>query len=91
MPLSDNVSLTPRLNYAFVGSQYTALSYSPLTDYLPSRGLLSALLTLRLPRAWNVEAYGTNLGNKVYVSGQGGNQEFFGPPRQYGVRVNKTF
>jgi iron complex outermembrane receptor protein len=91
IPLPNNISLTPRLNYAFVGSQYTALSYSPLTDYLPSRGLLSALLTLRLPHAWNVEAYGTNLANKVYVSGQGGNQEFFGPPRQYGARVNKTF
>ena len=34
VPLSDNIFLTPRLNYgAFVGSlQYTALSYSPLTD-----------------------------------------------------------
>jgi iron complex outermembrane receptor protein len=89
--LPGGMSLTPRLNYAYVGSQYTSLSYSPLTDYLPSRGLISALLTLHLPEAWNVEAYGTNLANKIYVSGQFGNNEFFGPPRQYGMRVNKTF
>ena len=89
--LPNGMSLTPRANYSYVGSQYTSLSYSPLTDYLPSRGLLSALATLRLPQAWNVELYGTNLANKVYVSGQFANEEFFGAPRQYGVRVSKTF
>jgi iron complex outermembrane recepter protein len=89
--LADNVSLTPRLNYAYVGSQFTSLSYSYLTDYLPSRGLLSALVTLQLPHNWYVEGYGTNLANKIYISGQFGNNEFFGAPRQYGVRVGNRF
>ena len=89
--VADSVSLTPRLNYAYVGSQFTSLSYSYLTDYLPSRGLLSALVTLQLPHSWYVEGYGTNLANKIYISGQFGNNEFFGAPRQYGVRVGSRF
>ena len=89
--LADSVSLTPRLNYAYVGSQFTSLSYSYLTDYLPSRGLLSALVTLQLPHSWYVEGYGTNLANKTYISGQFGNNEFFGAPRQYGVRIGSRF
>lgn len=89
--VATSISLTPRLNYAYVGSQFTSLSYSYLTDYLPSRGLLSALLTLQLPRSWYVEGYATNLANKIYVSGQFGNNEFFGAPRQYGVRIGSHF
>lgn len=85
--LGANITLTLRLNYAYVGSQWANLSYSYVTDYLPSRGLLSTLLTLQLPHNWYVEGYGTNLANKTYVSGQFGNNEFFGAPRQYGVRV----
>ena len=89
--LSANVALIPRINYAYVGSQWTSLSYSPVTDFLPSRGLLSALATLQLPQNWYVTAYGTNLANKTYVSGQFGNTEFFGAPRQYGVRIGTRF
>jgi iron complex outermembrane receptor protein len=89
--LTNTISLTPRLNYAYVGSQWASLSYSTITDYLPSRGLLSALLTLQLPYDCYVEGYGTNLTNKTYVSGQFGNNEFFGAPRQYGVRVGTRF
>lgn len=89
--LSDNISLTPRINYAYVGSQWASLSYSMVTDYLHSRGLLSALATLQLPHNGYVEGYGTNLANKVYVSGQFGNNEVFGAPRQYGVRVGTRF
>ena len=89
--LADKISLTPRINYAYVGSQFASLSYSMLTDYIPSRGLLSALATLQLPHNWYVEGYGTNLANKVYVSGQFGNNEFFGAPRQYGVRFGTQF
>jgi iron complex outermembrane receptor protein len=89
--LGANVALIPRINYAYVGSQWTSLSYSRLTDFLPSRGLLSTLVTLQLPHDWYVAAYGNNLANKTYVSGQFGNTEFFGAPRQYGVRVGTRF
>jgi iron complex outermembrane receptor protein len=38
-----------------------------------------------------VEGYGTNLANKKYVSGQSGNNEFYGAPREVGVRVSTRF
>lgn len=88
--LGDEISLTPRLNYAYVGSQYTNLFYSPVTDRLKARGLLSALVTLRF-KTWSIEAYGTNLADKAYVSGHSGNNEFYGAPREYGVRARVNF
>jgi iron complex outermembrane receptor protein len=91
--LGDGLTLTPRVNFAYVTSQYTSLTYSEVTDYLPGHGLLSALLTLDY-RDWEAQAYGTNLTDKVYRSGQGlndGNYYFYGPPRQYGVRLQYRF
>ena len=84
------MTLTPRVNYAYVSGQFTNLTYNNVTDYLPAHGLLSALLTLDV-RDWQVQAYGTNLTNKVYRTGQGldnANYYFFGPRRQYGVHLN---
>jgi iron complex outermembrane recepter protein len=89
IPIGDH-TLTPRLNYAYVGPVFTQLFYSPITDRLAGHGLLSALVTFRTS-VWTVEAYGTNLTDKEYVSGQGGSNEFFGPPREYGLRVSRDF
>jgi iron complex outermembrane receptor protein len=38
-----------------------------------------------------VEAYGTNLSDETYVSGQFGNNQFYGAPREYGVRASIKF
>ena len=88
--LGEDVSLTPRLNYAYVGSRWTNLFYNPQLDYLSGRGLLSAQLTLRY-KDIEIEGYATNLTNKKYVSGQSGNSEFYGAPRELGVRVSVRF
>ena len=88
--LGNAVTLTPRLNYAYVGGQFTSLTYSRVTDYLPAHGLLAALLTLSLAGHWNIEAFGSNLTNELYRTGEGlnsGNYYFYGAPRQYGIRV----
>jgi iron complex outermembrane recepter protein len=92
--LGGNATLTPRLNYAYVTSQFVSLTYSESTDYLPAHGLLSALLTLDLYGKWNIAAYGTNLTDEVYRTGQGlnnNNYYFYGAPRQYGVHVGYKF
>jgi iron complex outermembrane recepter protein len=92
--LTGGASLTPRLNYAYVGGQFTSLTYSRVTDYLPAHGLLAALLALRLPDNWTVEAYGSNLTNRLYRSGEGlnsGNYYFYGAPRRYGIRAIYNF
>ena len=90
IPLGGGSSITPRLNYGYVGKQYAGLFYSPTLDTLRSRGLLSALLTYR-NGDWEVEAWGTNLANKKYVSGINGTTEFYGAPREYGLRANLKF
>jgi iron complex outermembrane receptor protein len=90
VPLGGDATLTPRLNYAYLGPRYTNLFYSPATDYLAGRGLLSALLTLDID-AWRIEGWATNLLNKKYITGQSGNNEFYGAPREYGVRASIRF
>ncbi|MGZ5807251.1 MAG: TonB-dependent receptor domain-containing protein [Croceibacterium sp.] len=88
--IAPDMTLTPRLNYAYIGARWTNLLLNPVTDYLPGRGLLSALLTLQKGE-WTIEGYGTNLTNKKYVSGQFINDEFYGAPREYGVRASVRF
>lgn len=87
-----DASITPRVNYAYVDSRYTYVAYSPISDRIESYGLVSALLTFR-KGAWNVTAYGTNLTDKEYVSGHASasRNEFYGPPREYGLRVGLDF
>ncbi|HCB75883.1 MAG TPA: hypothetical protein DEP91_06870 [Sphingomonas bacterium] len=87
---SRSAALTPRVNYAYVGPQFTYLGYSPLSDRIDGRGLLSALVTLDMGDR-QVTAYGTNLTNKDYVSGQFNSNEFYGAPREYRVRVRVAF
>jgi iron complex outermembrane recepter protein len=95
MPIGQSASLTPRVNYSYVGSQWTTLFDAPVTDCLRSYGLWNATLTYDVNQ-WSVQAYGLNLADKVYVTGQlspGANpdNEFFGNPRQFGIRVSRKF
>lgn len=90
--LDGKTTLTPRVNYAYVGQRYSYIAYSPLSDRIPAYDLVSALLTLSRDR-WRVELYATNLADKRYVAGMASasNNEFYGPPREYGVRVGVNF
>ena len=92
MPVGADATLRPRLNYSYVGRRFTYLAYSPVSDRIDDFGLLSALVTLR-KGSWFVEAYGTNLTDKNYVSGQAAasRNEFYGAPRQYGMRLGAEF
>lgn len=89
--LGGGTTLTPRLNWSYLGSQFTSLAYSPATDLLPSRRLLSGMVTLRTGDGLKVELFGTNLTNRRYISGQFGLNEFYGAPREYGVRFGMDF
>ncbi|RZA24029.1 MAG: TonB-dependent receptor, partial [Proteobacteria bacterium] len=88
--MGEDVSITPRINYAYVGARWTNLFYNPNLDYLEGRGLLSAQITFRY-KDWEIEGYATNLTDEEYVSGQSGNNEFYGAPREYGVRASVRF
>jgi iron complex outermembrane receptor protein len=84
--------LVPRVNYAWIDSRYTFPAYSSLTDRIPGYGLWSALLNYELD-SWTVQAYGRNLADKTYVSGQASasQNEFYGAPLEYGLRVSYRF
>ncbi|HWW66118.1 MAG TPA: TonB-dependent receptor [Sphingomonadaceae bacterium] len=88
--LGDQMTITPRVNYAYVGPRFTYLAYSPVSDRIDGYGLLSALVTLRKGN-WHLELYGNNLTNKRYVSGQYELNEFYGAPREYGIRAGVRF
>ncbi|MGA7538402.1 MAG: hypothetical protein WBW93_06510 [Steroidobacteraceae bacterium] len=95
IPVSGSASLTPRINYSYVGSQWTTLFDSPVADYLHSFGLWNASVTYDVGW-WRIQAYGLNLADKLYVTGQtapGGNPdtEFLGNPRQFGIRILRKF
>jgi iron complex outermembrane receptor protein len=40
---------------------------------------------------WLVSLYGNNLLNKQYVASNNSGGLYAGPPRQYGIRLTKTF
>ena len=84
-------TLTPRVNYSYISSQWsTLLQLHPASDLLKARGLWSVLLTYN-HGDWTAEAYADNLFDKRYVSGQFGLNNFEGAPRQFGLRVSRSF
>ena len=87
--LGHGATLTPRVDYSYQSSQWATLLENP-TDFLASRGILNARLSYARDR-YSLTAYVTNLANKTYVSGQFINNEFLGPPRQFGVRASYNF
>jgi len=87
--LGRGATLTPRIDYSYQASQWTTLLENS-TDFLPSHGLWNAHLTYAQAR-YSLTGYVTNLANKTYVSGQFINNEFLGPPRQFGVRASYSF
>jgi iron complex outermembrane receptor protein len=88
--LGNDVTVTPRLGYAYIGSQWAYPTYQASTDLIAARGLLQGSITLDMGDL-KAEVYGTNLANKFYVAGQNGKNELYGAPREYGVRVTKRF
>jgi iron complex outermembrane receptor protein len=89
--LSDQDSLTPRLNDGYVGPQWATLFENPSQgDHLSGRNIAGAQL------AWQhahfvTTLYGTNLTNQHYVGALNSGLNFAGFPRQYGLRFLTSF
>jgi len=89
--LGDGSSITPRANFGYVGSQWATLFQNTnLGDRLDARKILNAQLAYA-KGSWTITAYGTNLTNQHYVAALNSGLYFAGAPRQYGVKVLKTF
>jgi iron complex outermembrane receptor protein len=89
--LPDGSSITPRANFGYVGSQWATLFQNTNRgDLLDARKILNAQLAYA-KGSWTITAYGTNLTNQHYVAALNSGLYFAGAPRQYGLKVLKTF
>jgi len=89
--LGDNDTLTPRINYGHVSSQWATLfEDASRGDQVEARNIINAQLAWAHGE-WLVTAYGTNLTDQHYVAALNSGLRFAGPPRQFGIRVMKVF
>jgi iron complex outermembrane receptor protein len=84
-------TLTPRVNFGHIAPQWATLFENPAQgDRLEARNILNAQLAWQ-HKSLTVTAYATNLTDQHYVGALNSGLDFAGPPRQYGVKVLKTF
>ena len=86
-----DTSITPRINYAYISSQWATLFQNRARgDEIGARNLLGAQIDWERGD-WMGSLYGTNLTDKRYLAAIGSGLRYAGAPRQYGVRVTKFF
>lgn len=89
--LGDGATLIPRVNYGHVGKQWATLfQTSTLGDRIVDRNIVNAQLAFN-QGSLTITAYATNLTNQHYPAALNSGLYFAGPPRQYGVKLLKTF
>jgi iron complex outermembrane receptor protein len=83
--------ITPRINYAYVSSQWATLFENrALGDHLGSRNLIGAQVDWA-NGDFLATLYSTNLGNEHYIAAMGSGLRYAGSPRQYGLRITEFF
>ena len=88
---AGDLLIIPRVNFNRVGSRYTTVFYDPIRDTIPAYHLLGAGVAFEIDR-YTIDFWATNLTKEEYVTGQGGGtNEFYGAPREYGVRLSVDF
>jgi iron complex outermembrane recepter protein len=92
LALGARGKLTPRVDYGLVGSRWaTAFQVVP-GDFLAEQNIFNAQLKYDPTDSLAITAFSTNLTNQHYVTLQLlGNLGMPGPPRQFGIRVSKSF
>jgi len=84
-------TVIPRANFGHVGSQWSTLfENSSLGDRLDARNLLSAQIAYE-HGDWVATAEATNLTGQEYVSAINGGLRYAGAPRQFGLKLMRTF
>jgi len=89
--LGDSDKLIPRVNFGHVGNQWATLFQNASRgDRIEARNILNAQLSYT-HSSWAITAYATNLTDQHYAAALNSGLYFAGAPRQYGVKVLKTF
>jgi len=91
LELGNGDKITPRANFGHVGDQWATLFQNVSRgDHLEARNILNAQLAYQ-HKSWTVTLYGTNLTDQHYPAALNSGLYFAGPPRQYGIKLLKTF
>lgn len=86
-----NGVLTPRIDYSHISDTWTTIfANEALGDHLSERDVVNAQLTYETAD-WSLQAYSTNLGDLEYIASVKAGMRYAGAPRQYGVRLTRTF
>ena len=89
--LGNGDRIIPRANFGHVGNQWATLFQNPARgDRIGDRNILNAQIAYQ-HGSLTVTAYATNLTDQHYAGALNSGLYFAGPPRQYGIRVLKTF
>jgi iron complex outermembrane recepter protein len=90
--LGSRQTLTPRVDYGLVGSRWATVFQVPPGDFLAEQNIFDAQVKYDASESLAFTLYGTNVFNDHYVSLQLlSNLGQPGPPRQFGIRVSKSF
>jgi iron complex outermembrane recepter protein len=87
--LGEDASVEPRINYSSISSQQAYLTYAP-QDLIGGHSLVSANIAI-VYHKFKIEVYANNLTKEYYVTGITGTNQFFGAPREFGVRFGAKF
>ncbi|HWA89491.1 MAG TPA: TonB-dependent receptor [Rhizomicrobium sp.] len=89
--LGNGDTFTPRANFAHVSGQWASIFDDPAVgDRLGVRDLLGAQLEYQRDN-WLLTLYGDNLTDQQYVVSNNSGGLYAGLPRQFGIRLTKTF
>jgi len=84
--------VTATAQYSYAGRAYATVFEAAPIDVLGSHSLINLNLALTLKNGLRVEAYGTNVSDKLYAAGTiGTGSAIWGAPRQYGGRLSYNF
>ncbi|HWI85249.1 MAG TPA: TonB-dependent receptor, partial [Sphingomonas sp.] len=88
--LSNGDSITPRIQYSYIGQQWASVFQRSFERLLPFRQW-EARLTYEHDKL-SIAAYATNISDQTYLAGiQDSAFRIYGAPRQYGVKVGYSF
>ena len=85
-----DVEVTPRVTYSHLGERFAYIAYDPVRDRIPAFDIVNLNATAQFQN-FAIEFWATNLFDEQYVTGQGGNNEYYGSPTEYGVRARVEF
>lgn len=84
-------TLTPRVNFGHVSEQWATLFQNTARgDAIEDRNIFNAQLAWT-HGDWIATAWATNLTDERYVGAINSGLRFAGPPRQYGIRLFRSF